>query len=93
VPTDDHSDCQARGETMSGIVQIDSHLLARLTTRERQIISLVAQGLMNKEISRHLNIEVSTIKMHLHNIYAKLRVGGRIRLAAAVSRIDDRFWA
>lgn len=78
---------------MSGIVQIDSHLLARLTTRERQIISLVAQGMINKEIARQLEIEVSTIKMHLHNIYAKLRVNNRVRLAAAVVRIDDRFWS
>jgi len=58
----------------------------RLTSRERQILSLIDDGLSNKEIADRLYIEVSTVKNHVHNILAKL--GARRRSeAAAKARI------
>lgn len=60
-----------------------------LTMRERQILRLVQIGLMNKEIGRQLDIEVDTVKKHLHNVYAKLGVQRRTQLmlrSAGVSR-------
>jgi len=58
----------------------------RLTSRERQILSLIDDGLSNKEIAGRLFIEVSTVKNHVHNILAKL--GARRRSeAAAKARI------
>jgi len=58
----------------------------RLTSRERQILSLIDDGLSNKEIAGRLYIEVSTVKNHVHNILAKL--GARRRSeAAAKARI------
>jgi len=48
---------------------------AALTGRERQIIRLVSEGLSNKQIARRLNITDGTIKVHLHSIFEKLRVG------------------
>lgn len=53
-----------------------------LTERERQIISLVSEGLSNKEIGRRLNIADGTIKVHLHHIYQKLEISNRTVLAA-----------
>ena len=49
----------------------------RLTTREAQVLELVAQGLSNKEIARRLYIEVTTVKNHVHNILEKLGVSRR----------------
>ena len=43
-----------------------------LTDRERQIMTLVSDGLSNKEIARRLNIADGTIKVHLHHIFQKL---------------------
>ena len=57
-----------------------------LTTRERQIIALIDEGLSNKEIARRLVIEVATVKNHVHNILEKLRVASRGEAAAAVRR-------
>jgi two-component system nitrate/nitrite response regulator NarL len=54
-----------------------------LTDRERQIISLVSEGLSNKEIGRRLNIADGTIKVHLHHIYQKLDIRNRTLLATA----------
>ena len=57
-------------------------MLTVLTDRERQIMSLVSEGLSNKEIGRRLNIADGTIKVHLHHIYQKLEISNRTVLAA-----------
>jgi len=57
-----------------------------LTSREREIIALIDEGLSNKEIARRLVIEVATVKNHVHNILDKLRVGTRGEAAAVVRR-------
>ena len=51
--------------------------LVRLTRREREIIPLIEKGLANKEIAVYLNIEVQTVKNHVHNILEKLQLQGR----------------
>jgi DNA-binding NarL/FixJ family response regulator len=55
-----------------------------LTVRERQILGLVVQELTNKEIATRLNIEVATVKNHVHNLLLKLRVKSRSEAAARV---------
>jgi two-component system, NarL family, nitrate/nitrite response regulator NarL len=52
-----------------------------LTKRQVEIVRLVARGLPNKRIAGRLGIEVGTVKIHLHNIYQKLQISGRSRLA------------
>jgi LuxR family maltose regulon positive regulatory protein len=51
--------------------------LESLTERERHVLSLVAAGLRNEEISERLGIALSTTKWHLQNIFAKLGVASR----------------
>jgi len=51
-----------------------------LTAREIDIIRMIAQGLRNKEIANKLFISEGTVKVHLHNIYEKLKVDGRLAL-------------
>lgn len=53
-----------------------------LTLRERQILSLVEQGLTNKEIARSLGIELATVKNHVHHVLEKLNVSRRGQAAA-----------
>jgi two-component system, NarL family, nitrate/nitrite response regulator NarL len=55
---------------------------ASLTPREAEIADLIDQGLSNKEIARHLCIEVPTVKTHVHNILEKLQVHRRGQAAA-----------
>lgn len=52
-------------------------MLPVLTDREDQILKLVADGLTNKEIARHLVISESTVENHIHHIYAKLGISNR----------------
>lgn len=53
--------------------------LAYLTRREKQILSLMADGLSNKQISTALVIEVSTVKNHVHSVLVKLGVNSRVQ--------------
>ena len=53
-----------------------------LTARERQVISLVAQGYANKEVGQRLGISRETVNNHMSNIADKL--GARNRTHAAM---------
>src|SRR5437879_5414138 len=52
-----------------------------LSQREREIVSLVAQGFKNKEMAEKMFISEQTVKNHLHNIFDKLGVSDRLELA------------
>ena len=53
-----------------------------LTAREREVVTLVAEGKTNAQIASELWVSPGTVKKHLENVYAKLGVGRR---AAAVT--------
>jgi DNA-binding NarL/FixJ family response regulator len=48
-----------------------------LTGREKEVLSLVAQGASDQEIADDLVISVHTVKSHMRNILAKLQLGHR----------------
>ena len=48
-----------------------------LTSREAEVVALIEQGLMNKQIARRLGISLSTVKNHVHRILQKEAVGSR----------------
>ena len=52
-----------------------------LTSREKEIVFALAEGLSNKDVGRKLNLSEGTVKVHLHNIYSKLGVKNRTALA------------
>jgi LuxR family maltose regulon positive regulatory protein len=60
-----------------------------LTAKEQEVLELVRQGLANKEISRELNISLSTTKWHLKNIFAKLQVSNRTSAMAVLARSES----
>lgn len=49
----------------------------QLTARENELLKLLAEGFLNKEIADKLNVTISTVKNHLQNIYVKLHVQNR----------------
>jgi DNA-binding NarL/FixJ family response regulator len=54
-----------------------------LSDREREVLELMTQGLIKKEIAGRLGLSYHTVNTHLRNIYAKLHVGTR---GAAVAK-------
>jgi DNA-binding NarL/FixJ family response regulator len=51
-----------------------------LTARELEIVRGIAGGLRNRAIAEKLRVTEGTVKVHLHNIYKKLGLGGRLAL-------------
>jgi two-component system, NarL family, nitrate/nitrite response regulator NarL len=60
--------------------------LADLTRREALVLEHIEKGLTNKEIAVTLGVEVATVKNHVHNLLAKLRVERRGEAAALFRR-------
>ena len=73
----------AGGPTSEALGRPESRTLESLTTRETEVVRLLAQGLSNREIAQRLVVREGTIKYHVKNILRKLGASGR---ADAVSR-------
>ena len=57
-------------------------MLPTLTDRENEVLSLIADGLTNRQISCNLSISESTVENHIHHIYAKLGISNRAQAVA-----------
>ncbi len=66
-------------------LDLASRGVAPLTTRQRQLMSLVAEGFSNTQIARTLGITPDTVRTHLQQIYARLNVSSRGEAVAVVS--------
>jgi DNA-binding NarL/FixJ family response regulator len=58
-----------------------------LTSREREIVRLVALGFQNSEIAQRLEIGDATVKTHLNNVFHKLEVRDRVALTLYAIRL------
>jgi DNA-binding NarL/FixJ family response regulator len=54
-----------------------------LTSRQRQLLNLVATGLTNRQVARQLGVSEHTVRKHVENIFGRLQVSSR---TAAVTR-------
>lgn len=52
----------------------NKNLIIYLTMREQQVLSLLAEGLSQKEIARQLYLSPNTISTHIQNLYGKMGV-------------------
>lgn len=62
-------------------------LFEPLSEREREILSLIAEGLSNREISARLYLSLSTVKGHTANIYGKLGVNSRTQALSKAAQL------
>ncbi|MFH9553793.1 response regulator transcription factor, partial [Streptomyces sp. NPDC017435] len=73
--------CQgARTPALSGLV------LGELTARQRQIVTLAAAGLSNRQIAERLTLSVRTVGNHLYGAYTRLGAGDRAALPRLVEQ-------
>lgn len=54
----------------------------RLTSREREVVDLLSEGLSNRQIAERLNIAIHTVKSHVHNVLEKLALHSRLEVVA-----------
>ena len=62
--------------------------ISRLTTREREVVALIVEGLYNKQIAQRLSISETTVSHHLTSIFAKLGLANRFDLVIYAHRHD-----
>jgi DNA-binding NarL/FixJ family response regulator len=58
-----------------------TELFPELTAREREILTLIAQGDTNADIATRLTLSVKTVRNHVSNIFNKLQVADRVQAA------------
>ncbi len=74
-------------EALIHAAQRDDIMVEELTAREREVLTLVKEGMNNHEIADKLYLSVSTVKFHVSSILGKLGVGNRTEaVALAIER-------
>ncbi|MDJ0345840.1 response regulator transcription factor [Streptomyces sp. H10-C2] len=64
--------------------------LSQLSSREREIVSLIGEGLTNRQIGKELYLSEKTVKNHISRLLAKLGVERRIQAAMLSSHLEYR---
>jgi len=64
--------------------------LARLTPQERRILTLIAEGLTNRQIAEEVHLAEKTVKNYVSNLLAKLGMERRTQAAVYAARAADR---
>lgn len=59
-----------------------------LSPRQNDVLALMAQGLTNKEIARHLRLAEGTVKVHVNALYRALGAHNRVSAVAAMQRLE-----
>lgn len=62
--------------------------LASLTPQQFRVVTMLAQGLLNKQIAYELGVTEATVKAHLTEIYRRLHVSSRTKAVLALSKLD-----
>ncbi len=73
-------------QTMASRSPVETPLTEPLSTREKDVLTLLAQGLSNKAIAQQIYVSVRTVEGHLANIYGKLGVHSRTEAALIAVR-------
>lgn len=82
--TDTDNQPLKKTETNNSIMQsyeYDEDDITKVTSREREILILISNGMSNKEIANELNITERTVKNHITNLFKKINVCDRTQAA------------
>jgi FixJ family two-component response regulator len=77
---------QERRDSEKGVAELRSRF-ASLTSREQEVIALVLDGLMNKQIAAKLGVTEITVKVHRGHMMQKMKARSVIELVAMADRL------
>lgn len=67
--------------------ELESKYGIEITSREMEILGLIAEGKNNNQIADKTQLSINTIKFHIKNIYDKLHVSSRSQLFVAIGKV------
>jgi DNA-binding NarL/FixJ family response regulator len=82
---EEFEDCKPKRE----IIPRSNSAMILLSNRQKDVLSLVAQGLTNKQIARELGVAPSTIQTHLVQIFRNLNVKTRAEAVHRINQINE----
>jgi DNA-binding NarL/FixJ family response regulator len=82
-------ECYPSQESGSVVNTTEDESVATITARQHEILYLLSQGMLNKQIAYELSISANTVKAHLHQIFRELNVHNR---TAAVQSAHKCGW-
>ncbi len=85
-----HQQAASSSVDPSALLPAVGQALSTLTDREREILTLLAEGLSNKAIAARLYLSVRTVEGHLANIYTRLGVHSRMEAALIAAQYNLR---
>ncbi|MEQ9032725.1 MAG: LuxR C-terminal-related transcriptional regulator, partial [Aggregatilineales bacterium] len=88
-PTAEHDDIALSADQTDPQIQVANQaLIEPLSERELEVLTLISQGLSNREIADELVVGVSTVKKHINHIYGKLDVSSRTRAIVRAGELN-----
>ncbi len=79
-------DASGSGASLQSLDVADA--LSTLTPQQFRVVSMLVEGLLNKQIAYELDVKEATIKAHMTEIFRKLGVHSRTQAALALSRLS-----
>lgn len=73
-------------QTLANGEAADSSRVDLLTHREFQVFALLGKGMSNRRISSELGVSEATVRVHVHNVMAKLCVESRLQAGLVASQ-------
>jgi len=68
---------------------ISENALKALTAREREVVSLIVEGLLDKQIAERLGISYTTVRTHVDRTFQKMGAGNRATLIRLARKLDS----
>jgi DNA-binding NarL/FixJ family response regulator len=81
-------DIDCAGEEDPEIAALAQRISA-LTPQQMRVLSMLGEGLLNKQIAFHLSVSEATVKAHVSAVLQKLGVESRTQAVIAIQKIDD----
>jgi DNA-binding NarL/FixJ family response regulator len=78
---------QSRIEHLAPIIDV-ARLVGELTPKQFQVLKLLQNGLLNKQIAYDLNITEATVKAHISGVFRKLNVNTRTQAVLLLNKLD-----
>lgn len=82
---DTHADRTGHDEVFSGATRAMQSLSDKLTSRQLEILLLLCEGKVNKQIAYELGVSTATVKVHIRNAITRLGAKNRMNAVAIVA--------